>query len=354
MRPNAPDLLREALAQLGADALLITSPANVRYLSGFSSPADARVLLTQEDITLVTDGRYTVQAETESRVPVHITQMGRERLPQVAELAKGRQLAFEAEHLSVADYSVLQDILKQTMLPTKGMIEKLRTIKTPQELDTLREAARLTDLAFTHILNIIKVGLSEVEVALELESFLRREGAQGVAFDIIVASGERGALPHGSASSKLLQNGELITLDFGAVVEGYHSDMTRTVALGEPSEAHERLYMAVLSAQEAALSQIKAGADSQKVDAAARDSLKTQDLAQYFTHSLGHGVGLDVHEAPSLNSRKSVTLQENMCVTVEPGVYIPDDTGLRIEDLVVVGVSGYENLCSSTKDLLKL
>ena len=353
MRPDAPDLLRQAFAQLGADALLVSSPGGVRYLSGFSSPEDGRVLLTEDSVTLVTDGRYTAQAQAESRIPVHITNFSSERLPQVAELAKGKKLAVEAEHLTVADYKTLQDALEH-ILPTKGLVEELRIVKTAAELDQLREAARLADDAFTHILTFIKVGKSEVEVALELEAYLRRAGAERISFDITVASGERGAFPHGGATAKILENGNLITLDFGAVVGGYHSDMTRTVALGEVSEAHEALHAAVLAAQKAALAEIKAGVDAKAVDAAARDLLTGQNLAQYFSHSLGHGVGLDVHEAPTLTPRKSFILQENMCVTVEPGVYIPGDTGVRIEDLVIVQASGYENLCQSDKSLIKL
>jgi Xaa-Pro aminopeptidase len=348
----------EGLREAGADALLVTHPANVRYLSGFSSPEDGRVLLSEKGAQLWTDGRYIQQANEESRLEVVITDTGSTWAAQlsayVKEVLGGPKLAFEAESTPYALFAELREGLGSEPVPTKGLVSGLRLVKTPAELETLREAARLTDEAFSHILNILQPGLTEVEVALELERFIRLQGADGVSFPIIVASGMRSAMPHGVASSKRLARGELVTLDFGAKVAGYHADMTRTVALGELCEAHERLYNAVLEAQEAALAALAPGREGRAVDAVARDALAAAGLAGGFTHGLGHGVGLEVHEGPRLSRLSKDTLRPGMVVTVEPGVYYPGDAGVRIEDLTVVTEGGCERLSKSPKALIRL
>lgn len=272
----------------------------------------------------------------------------------VKDVLGGPRLAFEAESTPYALFAELREALGSEPVPTKGLVSELRLVKSPAEIATLREAARITDEAFAHILDVIRPGLREVDVALELERFMRRAGAEGASFAIIVASGVRSAMPHGVASSKPLARGELVTLDFGAKVAGYHADMTRTVALGEVSEAHERLYDAVLRAQEAALAAVAPNAEGRAVDAVARDSLAAAGLAEGFTHGLGHGVGLEVHERPRLSRLSQDTLRPGMVVTVEPGVYRPGDAGVRIEDLVVVTDAGCERLSGSPKALLRL
>lgn len=348
------DALRQKTAEAGADALLVTAPANVRYLSGFTSPADARILVTEDAATLLTDGRYIAQAGDESRLPVDIVASSAGWLERVVELAQPCTLAVEADHLTVKQYRDLADKLGRELIPTTGLVTGFRLIKNAEELAFIREAARIADDAFAHIVCFIRAGLSEVEVALELEGFMRRAGAERKAFDITVASGRRSSMPHGTASPKIIETGELVTLDFGATVNGYHSDMTRTVAVGSVSERDQRLYDAVLEAQEAALAALGPGVDGKAVDAVARETLKKYDLDAHFTHSLGHGVGLEVHEAPSLTFRKSDILKPGMTVTVEPGVYLPGEAGVRIEDLCVITETGFERLSNSRKDFIRL
>lgn len=344
--------LRAAIAKLGADALLVTRPANVRYLSGFTTPADGRVLVSMEQARLITDGRYIAQAQEEARLETDIVRSSAGWLERVTELAAGQRLAVEADHLTLEQFRQLEERLE--VVPSKNLVNDLRVIKSAEEAELIRQAARLTDEAFSHILNVLRAGMTEVEVALELEGYLRRAGADGVAFDITVASGYRSAMPHGTASSKTIERGELVTLDYGARLGGYCSDMTRTVALGPVSDEHRRLYDAVLEAQEAALAAVVPGEDGKAIDALARKVLEGYDLAQHFTHGLGHGVGLEIHEAPTLSFRQSHLLEPGMSATIEPGVYLPGDAGVRIEDLLLVTETGFELLSHSPKAFLQL
>lgn len=346
--------LREEIAKLGADALLVTQPANVRYLSGFSSPEDGRVLVTEDKALLLTDGRYTAQATEESRLELEITSSSSTWQNVIGDKLKGRKLAVEAEHLTLATFGSLSEKLGKEPIPSKGLLSKFRLIKTPQEIDTLREAARLTDGAFEHILNVIKTGMQEVEVALELEAFMRKNGAEDKSFDIIVASGYRSAMPHGVASNKVIEAGDLVTLDFGAKVDGYHADMTRAVAIGEVNGELRRMYDAVLDAQQTALDALAPGKDGKDIDGLAREVLDGYGLKDYFVHSLGHGVGLEVHEDPRLSQQVSQTLQAGMAVTVEPGVYVAGQGGVRIEDLAVMTEGGFERLSLSDKTFVQV
>ncbi|UCH27947.1 MAG: aminopeptidase P family protein [Trueperaceae bacterium] len=349
------DSLRTDVVEAGAEALLVTSPANVRYLSGFTSPEDGRVLLTQDAAWLLTDGRYTVQAAEESKLEVDITntyqKTWQERL---IELSNGARLAIEADHLSVASFRQLEEKLGYSPVATDRLLQPYRLIKSSAEVELLREAAEITDRAFEHILGFVRPGITEIEVALELERFMVTTGADAKAFGIIVASGPRGAMPHGLASQRPLALGEFITLDFGAVVGGYHADMTRTVALGEVSSELMAVYDAVLEAQEAALAALGPGESGRAIDQLARDILDRYQLASYFSHSLGHGVGLEIHERPSLSQRVDDRLETGMSVTIEPGVYLPGKGGVRIEDLAVITESGYERLSSSPKGYLQI
>lgn len=346
------DRVREKLAAAGADALLVTHPANVRYLSGFRAPEDGRVLVTAEEAVLITDGRYTAQAGEESRLPVEIFEGS--WLEHVKDKLGGRSLAFEAENVPYALFEDLQSKLGVTPTPTRGLVAELRLVKTPDEVELLRRAASVTDDAFAHILNFVGAGRKEAEVALELERFMREAGTEGAGFEIIVASGPRSAMPHGTASSRVIRTGELVTLDFGAKVGGYHADMTRTVAVGRPTDAHAELYAAVLRAQTAALEALAPGKTGREVDAAARDSLAGDGLGERFSHSLGHGTGLEIHEGPRLARTSEQVLEPGMVVTVEPGAYIPGDAGVRIEDLAVLTETGFELLSNSPKELIRL
>lgn len=347
--------LREQFAEAGIDALLVTTPANVRYLSNFATPQDGMVLVTNEDAVLLTDGRYTAQASQESWLTVDILsgQARRDWQAYVSQLAGGT-LGIEAAAMTVAEYQAFEDKTETKPTPTRNLVENLRLRKSPEEIALLRDAAKLTDEAFTHILNVIRPGAKEVEVALELERYMRAHGADDKSFDIIVASGVRSAMPHGVASQKFVEKGELVTLDFGAQIGGYHADMTRTVAVGKPSDAHVKMYEMVLEAQVKALNAVAPHKDGKDIDGVARAVFQQADMGQYFSHSLGHGVGLEIHELPSLSHLRSFTLEPGMTATIEPGVYIPGDAGVRIEDLVVVTEDGFELLSHSDKTLLEL
>lgn len=231
------------------------------------------------------------------------------------------------------------------------MIEKLRMKKSPEELEVLKAAAKIADDAFEHICSYIKAGMTELEVSNELEFFMRSQGATSSSFDIIVASGLRSALPHGVASDKKIESGDLITLDFGALYNGYVSDITRTVAVGEPSDKLKEIYHVVLESQVLALEKIKPGMTGIEADAIARDYIKSKGYGEAFGHSTGHGIGLEVHEGPGLSFRSETILEPGMAVTVEPGIYLPGIGGVRIEDDILITETGNERLTHSSKEL---
>jgi Xaa-Pro aminopeptidase len=346
--------LRARLATLGADAVILTAPADVRWASGFRSPEDGRVVVTDDAAILVTDGRYTAQAAQESALETRIVGSGR-WLELALEIAGDRRLAVQADHLTWKTARDIEERRGTPPLPLVDLTRPLRLRKSPDEVARLRAAATLTDAAFDHVLaGVLRAGAREVEVALELERFIRQNGGEGMAFEVIVAGGHRSAMPHGVASDRTIEVGDLVTLDFGAKVDGYHADMTRAVAIGPVAAPLRDWFDAVLAAQEAAVAAIRPGLSGVDADALARDHLASAGLAERFAHSLGHGVGLQIHEGPALSSRSTDVLDAGMVVTVEPGVYEPGLGGLRIEDLVLVTEDGHEVLSRSPKDYLQL
>jgi Xaa-Pro aminopeptidase len=234
------------------------------------------------------------------------------------------------------------------------MIEKLRLIKTDSEIKILKEAARIADAAFDHILQFIHPGISELDISNELEFFMRSSGATSSSFDTIVASGQRSALPHGVATDKVIENGDLITMDYGAYYQGYVSDITRTVAVGEPSVQLKDIYEIVLEAQRLGVAGIKAGMSGKEADALTRNYITEKGYGEYFGHSTGHGIGLEVHEGPALSLKSNIVLEPNMVVTIEPGIYIPGLGGVRIEDDTLITSEGNELLTHSVKELIIL
>lgn len=347
--PALLDAVRERLRDLDVDALLVTQPANVRYLSGFSSPEDAVVVLTLEDAWLITDARYTVQAAEESWLTQQ--EITRDVLERTAALAGGCALAIEADHLTVAQRATLERHLGRDVTATEGLLRPLRMRKRPFEVAWLREAARITDLAVAEVVDgVLRPGVREIDVALALEGVMRREGADGVSFEIIVASGPRSAMPHGVASTRRIEPGDLVTIDCGARIGGYHADMTRAIGVGPVGATLRAWFDQVLDAQRAGVAAVAPGVDGVAVDAAVRERLVAAGLGEAFAHSTGHGTGLQIHEGPSLSPKSSDTLQAGMVVTVEPGVYVADVGGLRIEDLVLVTEVGAEVLSGTPKD----
>lgn len=342
----------QLLDQAGCDSLLITEPANVRYLSHFTTPKDGKVLINRDGATLVTDGRYIVQAGQESRIAVRIMKQ-RNELPGIcAELLQGK-VGFEADHLTVGLLSDLQGAAPREWIATRGLLEGRRRVKNGEEIGHIRSATQLANRAFQHVLGMIEPGIQEIEVALELERFMRSEGSEGSLFAAVV-SGPKTAMPHGVAGNRKIEVGDLVTIDMGAVIQGYTSDMTRTFGVGDVKPELIRLYQAVLQAQEAALQAIAPGKSGKELDSIARNILTQQGYGEYFAHSLGHGVGLFIHEGPSLSQISPDVLEAGMVITIEPGAYIPGLGGVRIEDLAIVTPTGYEVLTTPSKSWVSL
>jgi Xaa-Pro aminopeptidase len=266
-----------------------------------------------------------------------------------------KQLSFEEDFVTYGQYKELEDKLTGISLsPLNGIVNKLRRYKDSEELSIIEKAAIITDEAFGYIIEYIKPGISEKEISFELENCMRKKGASGTSFNIIVASGIRSAMPHGVASDKLVEKGDFITMDFGCVYQGYCSDMTRTIVIGKATEKQREIYNIVLEAQQKALEAIKPGISTKEVDRVARNVISTYGYGKYFGHGLGHGVGLEIHEEPRLSPLGKDILEAGMVITNEPGIYIPDFGGVRIEDLVVVTHDGNKVLSKSPKQLIEL
>ncbi|MCM3637434.1 Xaa-Pro peptidase family protein [Sporosarcina luteola] len=347
--------LREALKEYGLDALLVTNPYNRRYMTGFTGSAGVAIV-SADDAVFITDFRYTEQAAEQVkgfRIVKHEKTIIEEVSNQAKEM-KIKTLGFEKDNVSFGTYELYNDKVDAELKAVSGIVEKLRMVKNADEIEILQQAAKIADDAFAHICTFIKPGVTELEVSNELEMFMRKQGAASSSFDTIVASGERGALPHGVASDKVIQSGELVTLDFGALYNGYISDITRTVAVGEPSEKMKEIYEVTLAAQVLALEKIKAGMTGIEADAIARDYIKSKGYGDAFGHSTGHGIGLEVHEGPALSFRSETVLVPNMTVTVEPGIYLPGIGGVRIEDDIIITEDGNVRLTHSPKELIIL
>lgn len=347
--------LRQALLDNGVDALLITNGYNRRYMTGFTGTAGVAIV-SQNDAVFITDFRYTEQAAaqiTDFRIVQHKGTIYDEVGKQVAALGI-KTLGFEKDALNYGTYEVYKNAVNADFVPLSGLIEKIRLIKTPEEINIIKVACEIADNAFTHILDFIKPGKTELDVSNELEFFMRKQGATSSSFDIIVASGLRSALPHGVATDKIIEQGDFVTLDFGAYYNGYISDITRTIAVGQPSEKLEEMYNVVLASQLLALEKVGPGMTGIEADAIARDYLTSQGYGEAFGHSTGHGIGLEVHEGPGLAVRSETVLVPNMAVTIEPGVYLPGIGGVRIEDDILITETGNEVLTHSTKQLIIL
>ena len=352
-------VLRDRVLEQEADAFLITSPQNRLYLTGFPSSA-GWVLVTRDESYFLTDFRYfeAAQRQVTCCQVVLMTRLS-DNVWELVQRHKLKHVLVENAGLNLADarnYREMFALLGAQTVETNTLdrlLRGLRAVKTPQELKKIKAAQSITDAAFSHILTILSSGMTEREIALEIEFFMRKSGAQGVAFDLIVVSGANGSLCHGVPSEKKIAPGDLVTMDIGALLDGYHSDMTRTVGMGSLSEEQSRVYHTVLSAQLAAIEAAKPGAVCSQVDKAARD-LIDKDYPGTFGHSTGHGVGVEIHEWPNFAPSCEEVLRPGMVITVEPGIYLPGKFGVRIEDMIFITETGCENLTESTKELLLL
>lgn len=339
----------EKLRQLIDDneAVLITSYPNIFYYSGFESE-DACLVITKNDSILFTDSRYTIQAGIQSP-----TYEVRDifKLEEIIKSLKQEIICFEEDSVSVLEFSKLQGCSKK-LKPFSKIIKSPRRVKDDYEIAKIAEAEGLGDRAFSFALDLIKPGKTEKEIAIELEFFMRKNGASRLSFETICASGMRSAMPHGVASDKVIEKGDFLTLDFGCVLDGYCSDMTRTVVVGEASQKQMEIYEIVLKSQKTCVETIKAGMSCADADKICRDIITEYGYARNFGHSTGHSVGVEIHELPSLSSKSEDVLEIGNVVSVEPGIYIEGFGGVRIEDLVQIDAENTINLTKSQKDLL--
>lgn len=343
-----------------ADAVLLTSAHNLRYFTGFTGGEGFALVCKDGAAVLVTDSRYTEMAQREAGA-FQVVEFGAAfRLTDVLSEQLKRhlvqKLAFEDTQMSYAQYRSFRDVFSGVeWIPLSSRLEELRMVKEEWELELLRKAEAIGIQAFEHILPFIKPGVAELDIALELDYFMRKQGAQGNSFETIAVAGANSSLPHGAPGMYKLRDGDFLTMDFGCVWQGYCSDMTRTVVLGKAGERHRKIYDTVRSAQQKGLESIRAGVIGKEADFAARSVIEKAGFGKCFGHSLGHGVGVQIHELPNLSPRSQVELTENMVVTCEPGIYIPGFGGVRIEDMVCVKADGCENFSAScTKELLEL
>ena len=357
--------LRAALSAQNLDAILVTNPENRRYLSGFTghdSGADSAgaLVISGDSVTLITDGRYTEQAATECpglRLVKRDGQFAPAAAAVIAEAGIDR-LGFEATHVTVAQRDDLDAALAEkagqgrvSLVATRNLIEPLRAVKDGDEIAAIERAVAITDETFTYLCGYLRPGLTEREVAHEIERYMREKGADGMAFSPIVASGPNAALPHAVPTERAIQLGEPITIDMGARYNGYCADMTRTVCLGEPGPEAQAIYDAVLRAQEACEAELGPGMSGKAADAAAREVLEAAGYGEQFLHSTGHGLGLEIHEDPRLSKHatEEQKLEPGMAITIEPGVYLAGWGGVRIEDTAIVTQDGIRVLTTSHK-----
>lgn len=343
-------------AEHNIDALLVTSLANVRYLTGFTG-SNGALFLTAGKAILFTDPRYTLQAshETNCEVRIQTGPLYPGIVKNLRRLRPGR-LGFEKSQIAYYawDYLTRESQSRYTLVPVDGLIEKQRMVKSEAEIALIRESVNLNSQAYARALKRVKTGMRESELAAEIDFQMRRLGASGTAFETIVATGAHSALPHARPGETRIETNQLLLIDMGASRQGYTSDMTRTVFVGKDSPVWRKRYKAVLEAQLASIAAIRDGVKSVKVDAAGRQVLKRYGLDKQFTHSTGHGLGLEIHEAPRLGKRDKNVLRAGMVVTVEPGIYLEGQGGIRIEDTVLVTATGCEVLTPTSKELTVL
>lgn len=355
------DRFRQNLSENGFDGALISQPENRRYLAGFTG-SNALLLVTHTQLHLFTDSRYAVQAKEQCQGwTVHIVS-GSDAKATLIGLCESLstlgpcRLGFEANYVTYAEGTEWVQLQNQVpgleMIPMEDYVIRQRAVKDAKEIEAIQAAAAIADGAFRHTLDKIRPGMTEMDVALELETHMRKQGATGPSFATIVASGVRSALPHGVASAKVLETGDFVTMDFGAVYDGYVSDLTRTICLGTPSDVQREIYGIVLEAQTHALASARIGMTGKALDAVARNLIEAKGYGQAFGHSLGHGIGLNIHEEPRISKASDDVLCSGMVITIEPGIYLPNVGGVRIEDDLLLSEAGNQVLTHAPKELI--
>jgi len=352
---------KKILQSTTINALFITNAANMRFVAGFTG--EGYVYLSEKQAIVVTDSRYTIAATAECKgfTVIEWDKKGY-YIPLMDALKEDdiKILGIEDETMTVSEYEKLKQVLKKEELDSvqiefmKERITERRSIKNTQEIDWIRQAEAIGDRAFQKLLPKLKAGMTEKQVAALIEFFMKEEGADGFSFETIAASGIHSAMPHAVPTDKVLENGDFLTMDFGCLYHGYCSDMTRTVVIGEASEKQKEIYNIVRKAQEMALAGIRPGLKGKEIDALARKVIEEAGYGECFGHSLGHSVGLEIHEKPVFSRKEETVMQPGMVITVEPGIYIENFGGVRIEDVVVITENGCENITHSPKDLIEI
>ena len=340
------------------DGAMITSEENRRYFTAFPSTAGVLVVSRSGSVFL-TDSRYVEAAGKKIKCcPVRETKNLKAELPALMREFKIRRIGIEAQRVTVSDYAKYKDMLGGVEVSADGAVDRaitsLRMIKSADEIALMKSAQEIAERAFTHILDFIKPGVTEREVSLELDYFMLRSGAEALSFETIAVSGVNSSVPHGVPSDKKIENGDFVTMDYGAVCGGYHSDMTRTVAVGNVSAEQKKVYDTVLKAQLAALEAMRPGVCCADADRAARDVIEAAGYGEFFGHGTGHGVGIEIHEEPRVSPTAVDILETGNVVTDEPGIYLPGQFGVRIEDMVLITENGFENLTKAPKELIVL
>jgi Xaa-Pro aminopeptidase len=351
--------LRQEMSRRELDAILVSQPENRRYLSGFTG-STGFLLVTDHDAILATDFRYTEQATIQAPDYNIWQTIGALSvwLPELVSNLSDSRLGFEDGHVTFALYRQLSNILEETrpglhLVPVEGLVESLRAVKEPEEIELITRAAEITDRAFETVTDTLRLNVTEKDVAWELERSLREHGSQSIPFDVIVASGLNAALPHAKPSDRQIQAGEPIVIDMGARIEGYCSDLSRTICLGTPDDTYKQIYTTVLKAQSAAIASIKQGMSGHDADALARTVIEEAGYGKAFGHALGHGVGLAEHEEPRLSPNTEDILKANMVFSIEPGIYLTGWGGVRIEDLAVMDGGKPRLLSNANKWILE-
>lgn len=346
---NRLDKLFELINRLSVDGIIISSYPNVFYYSKFTSE-DAVLYVNKNKAYLITDSRYTLQAKRQAKGLEIIIRKG-SYADEISKLIKGEKVLFE-NNISYSMYNDLKS--KLTCNLSDVNIDDLRNVKDEKEIKNIEKACEIASKCYKHIINFVKVGMKEKEIENELISYMKSLGASKESFATIVASGKRGALPHGVASNKRVKKGEFITLDYGCIYNGYCSDITRTFSLGEASKELKKIYKIVKEAQSLAINGVKEGIRASEIDKLARDYITSKGYGRYFTHSTGHGLGIEVHDPIAVSTSSKIILEENMVITIEPGIYIDGLGGVRIEDDVLVTKDGYKILTKASKKLITI
>lgn len=350
------DRVASALSSHKIEALLVSSPASIRYLTGYAG-SNGLVLITPLEGSFFTDPRYGTEARGSIEGKVHICKKPLfQEAAKVVKRKRIRRLGFEPAWMQVEPFEKLKKSLGSAtkLVGVSGIVEALRAVKSSEEIAKIRASVLANSKAFAKTLKRIRPGMRELDIAAELDFQMRAAGAEKNAFETIVASGARSALPHAHPSLKKVEAGELVLIDMGATLDGYTSDMTRMLNLGAPNRQNRELHAAVLEAQLAAIDAVKPGIAASKVDAAAREVLKKHQLAEAFVHSTGHGLGLEIHEGPRIAKKERTKLQAGMVITIEPGAYVEGLGGVRIEDTMLVTETGCEILTPTPKELVQL